>query len=191
MSQPNWVSPLAIDLGAANTGVYSAHYQAGSKLEEIQQKTGKVYQLGKSSYTLLMQDRTGKRHQRRGFDQRQMVKRLFRLIWERHFNLDWDKDTQQTISFLLNRRGFSFLAEEYDADILREFPQEVFGALPKALQDEFGSHAKILENLDKWRNDKDSKKKIKEIHNELLQSNENDESSHWDFKADIFDLEKA
>ncbi len=146
MSQPTRISPLAIDLGAANTGVYSAHYQAGCKLEEIQEQTGKVYQLEKSSYTLLMQDRTAKRHQRRGFDRRQMAKRLFRLIWERHFNLDWDKDTRSTIGFLLNRRGFSFLDEEYDKEILSDFPQDALKELPEDLQPE----------LKKYRNENDS-----------------------------------
>ncbi len=138
MPQPDWISPLAIDLGAANTGVYSTHYPAGATLGQIDKagtKAGTVYQLEKDKYTLLMQDRTGKRHQRRGFDRRQMVKRLFKLIWERHFRLGWDKDVQQTISFLLNRRGFSFLDGEYDADILREFPQAAFDKLPKSVKE--------------------------------------------------------
>ncbi len=126
------ISPIAIDLGAKNTGVYFAHYAAGSSPEQIG-KEGKVYQLEKDKYTLLMADRTAKRHQRRGYDRRQMAKRLFKLIWEKHFKLTWDKDVQQTISFLLNRRGFSFLTEEYDAKILSQFPQEAYELLPKEL----------------------------------------------------------
>jgi len=128
-----FISPIAIDLGAKNTGVYFAHYPAGSTLgvfEEPGTKTGKVYQLDSNNYTYLMANRTAKRHQRRGFDRRQMAKRLFKLIWCKHFKLPWDKDVQQTISFLLNRRGFSFLTEEYDAEILSQFPQEAFFELP-------------------------------------------------------------
>ena len=64
-----------------------------------------------------MRDRTTARHQRRGHDRRQMVKRLFKLIWEQHLKLHWNKDVQQTISFLLNRRGFTFLTEEYNSEI--------------------------------------------------------------------------
>ena len=127
------ISPISIDLGAKNTGVYFAHYKAGSSIEDIE-KEGKVYQLEKDSYTLLMANRTARRHQRRGFDRRQMVKRLFKLIWEKHFGLEWDKDVQQTTSFLFNRRGFSFLTEEYDAEILSRFPEEAHQALPKELQ---------------------------------------------------------
>ncbi len=130
------ISPIAIDLGVKNTGVYFAHYKAGSLLQGIE-KEGKVYQLEQNSYTLLMTDRTAKRHQRRGIDRRQKVKRLFKLIWEQRFCLEWDKNVRQTISFLLNRRGFSFLTEQYDADTLRQFPKEVYKLLPSNLKDEF------------------------------------------------------
>ena len=127
------ISPIAIDLGARNTGVYFAHYEAGSSPGEIA-KEGKVYQLEKDKFTLLMAKRTAARHQRRGYDRRQMAKRLFKLIWCKHFGLPWDKDVQQTVSFLLNRRGFSFLTEEYDADTLSQFPREAFEELPNELQ---------------------------------------------------------
>lgn len=127
------ISPIAIDLGAKNTGVYFAHYEAGSSPDQIA-KQGKVYQLEKDKYTLLMEDRTASRHQRRGYDRKQMAKRLFKLIWEKHLKLEWDEDVQQTISFLLNRRGFSFLTEEYDTEVLRQFPQEAHELLPEELK---------------------------------------------------------
>ena len=133
MSKESVISPIAIDLGAKYTGAYLAHYKAYSTLDKIE-KEGKVYQLEKDNYTLLMEGRTAKRHQRRGHDRRQMVKRLFKLIWEKGFDLPWNQDIQQTISFLLNRRGFSFLTEEYDAEILSRFPKEAYKLLPKGLQ---------------------------------------------------------
>lgn len=135
MSNKNneFISPIAIDLGAKNTGVYFAHYPAGSKLEQID-KHGKVYQLDRGSYTYLMANRTATRHQRRGFDRRQMAKRLFKLIWEKHLDLPWNKDVQQTISFLMNRRGFSYLQEDYDAEVLAKFPQKAFDVLPKEIK---------------------------------------------------------
>ena len=135
------ISPIAIDLGAKNTGVYFAHYKAGAKLSAIQEKEGKVYQLEKDKYTLLMVGRTASRHQRRGFDRRQLVKRLFKLIWEKHFKLPWDKDIQQTVSFLLNRRGFTFLTEQYDKDVLSQFPKEAYEKLPDEVKKDIKENA--------------------------------------------------
>ena len=131
-----FINPISIDLGAKSTGVYFAHYPTGSSIKNIK-KSGKIYRLEKDSYTLLMKDRTTARHQRRGHDRRQMVKRLFKLIWEQHFKLPWDKDVQQSISFLLNRRGFTFLNEEYNSEILSQFPKCVYELLPEELKKDF------------------------------------------------------
>ncbi|MDE5028243.1 type II-B CRISPR-associated RNA-guided endonuclease Cas9/Csx12, partial [Francisella tularensis subsp. holarctica] len=84
----------------------SAFYQKGTSLEKLDNKNGKVYELSTDSYTLLMNNRTAHRHQRRGIDRKQLVKRLFKLVWTEHLTLEWDKDTQQAISLLFNRRGF-------------------------------------------------------------------------------------
>ncbi|MDE5037871.1 hypothetical protein, partial [Francisella tularensis] len=78
-------------------------------LEKLDNKNGKVYELSNDSYTLLMKNRTAQRHQRRGIDRQQLVKRLFKLVWTEQRNVEWDKDTQQASSFLFNRRGFSFI----------------------------------------------------------------------------------
>ena len=133
---PKFISPIAIDLGAKNTGVYFAHYPKNSTLDQIEKK-GKVYKLDDQSYTFLMEDRTAKRHQRRGLDRRQMVKRLFKLIWCEDLKLEWNDETQQAVSFLFNRRGFSFLTEEYDPEILKEFPREAltYPEIPKELRE--------------------------------------------------------
>jgi len=154
------ISPIAIDLGAKNTGVYFAHYPAGSSLDEIE-KDGKVYQLEKDSYTLLMANRTAARHQRRGYDRRQMAKRLFKLIWCKHFGLEWGKDVQQAVGFLLNRRGFSFLTEEYDADVLRQFPKEAFDELPDNLkiQQNDSGYYDFAGALTEWGNEGEAKVK--------------------------------
>ena len=131
--QKEIISPIAIDLGAKNTGVYFAHYEAGSSPDTLC-KEGKVYQLEENKFTLLMANRTATRHQRRGYDRRRMAKRLFKLIWCKHFGLQWDKDVQQTVSFLLNRRGFSFLKEEYNPEALSQFPDDLLGYLPNELR---------------------------------------------------------
>jgi len=139
MPKQQLISPIAIDLGAKNTGVYFAHYPAGSSLDRVNPE-GKVYQLDSAGYTYLMANRTAARHQRRGYDRRQMAKRLFKLIWCEHFNLAWNERVQKTIGFLLNRRGFSFLAEEYEADALAQFPRDAVDELPGSL--------KIQQNVD-------------------------------------------
>ena len=154
------ISPISIDLGAKNTGVYFAHYEERSSIENIE-KEGKVYQLEKDKYTLLMANRTAARHQRRRYDRRQMVKRLFKLIWEKHFKLQWDEDVQQTISFLLNRRGFTFLTEEYDEKILSQFPKEAFWLLPEEFK--FVAHKNgeydFASALTEWANEGEEKVK--------------------------------
>ena len=141
----NIISPIAIDLGAKNTGVLYSHYEEGSKIEDIP-KLARTYKLEKDAYTLLMNDRTAKRHARRGIDRRQMVKRLFRLIWENHFKLDWNNDVQQTISFLLNRRGFNFLTADYDENVLEKFPLGVLGKFSQEVSKEFSN--KLIENTE-------------------------------------------
>ena len=131
--QAQTISPVSIDLGAENTGVYFTHYKAGANPDDVgKEAKGKVYRLSKDGYTLLMASRTAARHQRRGYDRRQMAKRLFKLIWTKHFNLPWGEDVEKTVGFLMNRRGFSFLTEEYNEEALNQFPQEVFDLLPDA-----------------------------------------------------------
>lgn len=112
------ILPIAIDLGAKSTGVFSAFYEKGTELKDLKNKSGKVYDLAKTAYTLLMTARTATRHQRRGLDRKQLVKRLFKLIWEKQLNLEWNDNVQQTLSFLLNRRGFSFLSDTYSVESL-------------------------------------------------------------------------
>ena len=133
------ISPISIDLGYKNTGVFFAHYEEGADLDKIE-KSGKVFQLDKNAYTYLMVGRTAARHQKRGYDRRQMAKRLFKLIWEKHLELTWDKNVQQTTSFLFNRRGFTFLNENYDAEKLSRFPECAYKRLPKELKTEENTH---------------------------------------------------
>ena len=129
------ISPIAIDLGAKNTGVYFAHYPAGSHVNEIK-KEGRVYQLDQNDFTLLMQNRTAKRHQKRGYDRRQMAKRLFKLIWHEEFGFEWNSEIEQTVGFLFNRRGFSFLTEEYDVDQLKKVPSDVHKLIKEVVKDQ-------------------------------------------------------
>ena len=194
------ISPISIDLGAKNTGVYFAHYLAHTSIENIKEASmGKVYQLEKDKYTLLMEQRTSKRHQRRGFDRRQMAKRLFKLIWEKYFNLPWDINTQQCTSFLLNRRGFSFLTEEYDAAVLSRFPKNAFNQFPNEIKNKFENDDEndvcdLNSSLEKWSDgSQEGTEKIRDIYtafNEKI-SREEKPSSIWKFKPTSFNLETA
>ncbi|APD50479.1 type II-B CRISPR-associated RNA-guided endonuclease Cas9/Csx12 [Francisella hispaniensis] len=159
------ILPIAIDLGAKNTGVFSAFYQKGTSLESLDNKNGKVYELSKDSYTLLMNNRTARRHQRRGIDRKQLVKRLFKLIWTKQLNLEWNKDTQQTISFLLNRRGFSFITDGYSPEYLNIAPEPVKVILMSILDDYNGE-----DDLDSYlQSATENDSKIDELYNKLLQ----------------------
>ena len=148
------ILPIAIDLGAKNTGVFSAVYPHGTDVAQVDTKMGKVYGLTKDSYTLLMDSRTAKRHQRRGLDRKQLVKRLFKLIWTKQLNLEWNDYTQQTLSFLLNRRGFSFLEEKHDSELLKHFPSDAINCLPQKLStdntdsNDYDLNSKIFELLE-------------------------------------------
>lgn len=53
-----------------------------------------------------------------------MVKRLFKLIWKNELKIDWNPDIEKSVSFLLNRRGLSFLTEEYNVKKLEIFPEK-------------------------------------------------------------------
>lgn len=148
MTAPNRrkiISPISIDLGAKSTGVFFAHYEAGAGIADIEKKRGRVYVLDKASHTLLMAGRTAARHGRRGHDRRQMAKRLFKLIWKEHFGYKWDNDVQRTVSFLLNRRGFSYLSEMYNEEILEDFPQDILNMLPECLREKLRKHAESAE----------------------------------------------
>ena len=163
MKKKKVISPIAIDLGAKNTGVYFAHYSEGDNIQSIK-KEGRIYQLEQGKYTLLMANRTAKRHQRRGYDRKQMVKRLFQLIWEKYFQLEWNDSVQQTIGFLMNRRGFTFLTEEYDLERLRQFPKEVYDELPEELKSNLNNNDDeydFASALTEWTNE--DQEKIKNL----------------------------
>lgn len=159
------ILPIAIDLDVKNTGVFSAFYQKGTSLEKLDNKNGKVYELSKDSYTLLMNNRTARRHQRRGIDRKQLVKRLFKLVWTEQLNLEWDKDTQQAISFLFDRRGFSFITDGYSTEYLNIVPEQVKAILMDIFDDYNGEDD--LDSYLKLATEQESK--ISEIYNKLMQ----------------------
>ena len=120
MSDKTIISPIAVDLGAKNTGVYMPQYTKGAKLTNIKDKSAHTLSFDKNKLTLMMADRTAVRHQRRGHDRRQQAKRLARLVLTNCFGFDFEKH-QEAISFLLNRRG-RILGDDIDQELLSHVP---------------------------------------------------------------------
>ncbi len=126
------ISPIALDMGASNTGVYYAKYASGASFEKIE-KQGEVLVYEKDKYTPLLKERTANRHARRCSQRRKFAKRLVHVILEKYFDFP-AKEHSQAISFFLNRRGFTFLQEDYSKEHLEHLPSIVWDILPKKVQ---------------------------------------------------------
>ena len=122
-----YYSPIAIDLGAMHTGVFMAQYEPYVQLKDIEDFSLRTLTLDK--YQVLMVDRTARRHQRRGYDRKQLAKRLLKLILENYFCFNMEEH-QQAISFLINRRG-RILGGDFDPQLLRKFPEEIYVMMKK------------------------------------------------------------
>lgn len=111
MSEPI-MFPIALDLGAANTGVFALTYPAGSSIHsEALTKiafTAKVPATKAGGYSLLQTGRTQKRHIRRCQTRNRQAKRLFALIMEKIFGFNASIH-QEAIAELMNRRGYSYV----------------------------------------------------------------------------------
>ena len=148
------ISPIAIDMGAKNTGVYYAKYERGTTFKNIE-KHGQVLVYGNDN-TSLLKKRTSNRHVRRGYQRKKLAKRLLMIILKEYFGFPAEKHTQ-AIGFLMNRRGFSFLEEEYSKDYLNNFPKDAWQALSKEVQDILGEQKKIADKLMKLATDEPEK----------------------------------
>ena len=156
--QTKIISPIAIDMGAKNTGVYYAKYERDSSFEEIE-KQGQVLVYDK--YTPLLKERTANRHVRRGYQRSKLAKRLLVLILENYFEFPAKQHTQ-AIGFLLNRRGFTFLDEAYSKEHLANFPDEAWNELSDKVKNLLGDEKEnIADEL--MRLATDSPKKITTI----------------------------
>ena len=178
MSDKTIISPIAVDLGAKNTGVYMPQYTKGSKLANIKDKSAHALSFDKNKLTLMMADRTAVRHQRRGHDRRQQAKRLARLVLTNCFGFDFEKH-QEAVSFLLNRRG-RILGDDIDQELIAQIPAELCNiarkwansqkdtklasVFPQAKEDESVDMTSDLEKLiEKIYKDEEGKKHAQEI----------------------------
>lgn len=115
----NVVSPIAVDLGAVNTGVVSLQ-EASSAVTSL---NASLIVVDPGDLTFGQKKRTQKRHQVRGYKRRKLAKRLLWVILKSYYGvrlelLDITKRMrfEDGVNGLLNRRGFSYYTEEIDID---------------------------------------------------------------------------
>ncbi len=138
MSNPNKetiISPIAIDLGAANTGVQFLHDVKflGDKGVEIANNIGRTFVFDAKKIQFLQKERTIRRHALRGLKRRKMVKRLLRCFLNHH-KIEYQQFAKEIdfLNGLLNRRGYTYAQEGQDLEFLQQDDvSKVFFALLK------------------------------------------------------------
>ncbi len=101
------ISPIAIDMGAKNTGVYLNHFEQGEDPTTSGNIAGKTIVIDSSKITWSQAGRTQKRHQVRGNKRRKLAKRLIKVILKSHYELDIEEKQLEFLMGLLNRRGYN------------------------------------------------------------------------------------
>ncbi|MCX7997795.1 MAG: hypothetical protein N3A69_02425 [Leptospiraceae bacterium] len=154
-----YISPIAIDMGAKNTGVYFTHYPQGEEPLSTQGKTFSL-QVGEKTYILSLKNRLANRHRMRAQKRRKLAKRLFFLILKEKYGLREEKTpVWDFIRGLLNRRGFTFLTEEQEAskddtpprvdwEIARYFFPDEFENAPEQVEENALEYLKFLASED-------------------------------------------
>lgn len=127
MAVGEFVSPIALDLGAKTTGVYTALYPSGISLSQFNEHAKKMafvakVEEGDKGYKLLQKDRTAGRHARRCRTRSRQAKKLFLLILNKYCGFDAYAH-EVAISAFLNRRGYSYLDSEIDGDVVDAIPE--------------------------------------------------------------------
>lgn len=125
------ISPIAIDMGAKYTGVWSGHYVVGTMPEDWH-ITGSLIHAPDGKAQWSQRNRTQKRHQSRGFKRRRLGKRLMHLILREVYGRNLSalpKDQQEFLNGLFNRRGFTYLSEELDEELLNSADRELVAEL--------------------------------------------------------------
>ena len=118
--QTKIISPIAIDMGAKNTGVYLNHFVQGEDPTTSGNIAGKTIVIDSSSITWSQVSRTQKRHQVRNNKRRKLAKRLLKLILEKEYDVNPDPKQSEYLNGLLNRRGYNRIeTTEEQAEILQ------------------------------------------------------------------------
>ncbi|GEM77718.1 hypothetical protein [Vibrio sagamiensis] len=151
--KPKTTLPIAIDLGAKNTGVYAAAYPAGTTLQDFE--TEKVSNMAfvatsftpdKGGYVLLQNDRTANRHMLRNRTRNRQAKKLFKTMLECLVGLNVENH-KEAIAYFLNRRGYSHVEEQVSSEDLAALSIEQFLPLTQVLT-ELG-HETIVEEFER------------------------------------------
>ncbi|CAB5506478.1 type II-B CRISPR-associated RNA-guided endonuclease Cas9/Csx12 [Bathymodiolus thermophilus thioautotrophic gill symbiont] len=120
------ISPIAIDMGAKNTGVYLNHFEQGEDPTTSGNIQGKTIVIDSANITWSQADRTQKRHQIRTSKRRKLAKRLLALVLN-ECGIKPDLEQQQYLNGLLNRRGYTYLVEGLDENLIKQdFVAEYF-----------------------------------------------------------------
>ena len=137
------ISPIAIDMGAKNTGVYLNHFTQGEDPTTSGNIAGKTIVIDSSSITWSQVNRTLKRHQVRNNKRRKLAKRLFKLILS-EYDVKPNLKQVEYLNGLLNRRGYTYLVEDLDESLVdQSFIAEYF----------VEKHADFFKSKDSFYND--------------------------------------
>lgn len=115
------LSPIAIDLGGKNTGLYLTQY-AESELPTHNHAIASTLVLpddGKKM-TWSQTARTATRHRIRSNKRRKLAKRLLKVVIEQGFRYPLNSKEWEALRGLLNRRGYNRLEVDIDLDALSQ-----------------------------------------------------------------------
>lgn len=146
------ISPLAIDLGAKNTGVVSGYIDnKGNPLFH-----GSVISVD-DQISWSMRERNARRHHRRNIKRRKMAKRLLWLLLEKEFDIKRENissDVVKMINGLINRRGFTFItADDNDLEnneYLNTSEELIVKFFKEYIPEIFHSDNNLLQQLDEF-----------------------------------------
>lgn len=178
------ISPIAIDMGAKNTGVYLNHFEPGEDPTTSGNKIGKTIVIDGNKITWSQVSRTQTRHQIRNNKRRKLAKRLLRLILTEEYGLALENGKQlEFLMGLLNRRGYNRIEmtpeekEILSMEVVTEFflPLIFNGETGGSLLDAISTQVAISNEGDKkhWSNilEKDILKKQSKEFKEYLTKN--------------------
>lgn len=141
------ISPVTIDLGGKNTGLFLAQYAAGDAPDASHcLATTLVLPEEGGGITWSQKSRTATRHRVRGNKRRKLAKRLINHVFFEGLNRPLDQAEQQALHGLLNRRGYNRLERERDTGILERIDPYWFA---EALPDYFTDHENLQDQLDR------------------------------------------
>ena len=113
------ISPIAIDMGAKNTGVYLNHFEQGEDPTTSGNIQGKTIVIDGTNITWSQAGRTKKRHQIRASKRSKLSKRLLKLVLN-EYQIKTNQAQSEYLNGLLNRRGYTYLVEGLDEGLIKQ-----------------------------------------------------------------------